>query len=325
MEKIINIRWVIAHDPLYLFIRAAGYFQEAVNKKSDKYKVQVEIMTPTQYGEKYNNGIVAMADNDEARIEELSKLMEDGSIQMSQMVTTNLAAKYTKDMHVLDMPFLFEDHDHATRVLEGAPGQQLLASLAENSPMRGLGFTYSGGFRCVPSSKNIKSLAELTGESIRTGMNPMARDTFAVLGMNPVSMEIGEINRAVESGTVSAGESAFPRIYPCRQNEFSKTVLDTGHSLFLTSIVVNEKWWNTLDVELQQIISEAAVEAARMERHRSIEDGEDAKLRLASEGVEVVSITAAEKAQFKQATNSLYDKYQDFFTPGLVDSIKNLH
>ena len=322
MKEIINIKWVIAHDPLYLFIRAASFFQEAVNKKSDKYEVRVEIMTPTQYGEKYNNGIVAMADNDEARIEELSKLMDDGSIQMSQMVTTNLAAKYSKDMHVLDMPFLFEDHEHATRVLEGAPGKQLLESLAENGPMRGLGFTYSGGFRCIPASKNVKSLAELSGESVRTGMNPMARDTFAVLGINPVSMELGAINGAVEAGTIVAGESAFPRIYPCKQNEFSKTVLDTGHSLFLTSIVVNENWWKSLDAELQQIISESAVEAARMERERSIEDGEDAKLRLAGEGVEVVKITDAERTEFKQACEKVYAKYEDFFTPGLVDSIK---
>jgi TRAP-type C4-dicarboxylate transport system substrate-binding protein len=147
MKEVVNIKWVIAHDPLYLFIRAAGYFQEAVNKKSDKYEVRVEIMTPTDYATKYNNGAIALAGNDAARVDELSKLMDDGKIQMSQMVTTNLAAAYNKDMHVLDMPFLFRDHDHATEVLEGAPGKQLLAGLAKNSPMRGLGFTYSGGFR----------------------------------------------------------------------------------------------------------------------------------------------------------------------------------
>lgn len=322
MKEVVNIKWVIAHDPLYLFIRAAGYFQEAVNKKSDKYEVRVEIMTPTDYAVKYNNGAVALAGNDAARVDELSKLMDEGKIQMSQMVTTNLAATYNKDMHVLDMPFLFRDHDHATEVLEGAPGQQLLAGLAKNGPMRGLGFTYSGGFRCLPSSKAARSLADLAGETIRTGMNPMARDTFAAIGINPVSLELGEINQAIEDGKIVAGESAFPRIYPCAQNEFSKTVVDTGHSLFLTSIVVNENWWNTLDTDLQQIISEAAVEAARMERERSIEDGEDAKLRLTSEGVEIIALTEQEREYFRQACEQVYDKYEDFFTPGLVDSIR---
>ena len=322
MKEVVNIKWVIAHDPLYLFIRAAGYFQEAVNKKSDKYEVRVEIMTPTDYATKYNNGAVALAGNDAARVDELSKLMDEGKIQMSQMVTTNLAAIYNKDMHVLDMPFLFRDHDHATEVLEGETGQQLLAGLAKNGPMRGLGFTYSGGFRCLPSSKTARSLADLAGETIRTGMNPMARDTFTAIGINPLSMELYETNKAVEDGKIVAGESAFPRIYPCAQNEFSKTVIDSGHSFFLTSIVVNEKWWNTLDTELQQIISEAAVEAARMERDRSIEDSEDTKMRLASEGVEVISLSAEEREYFKQACEQVYKKYEDFFTPGLVDSIR---
>ena len=77
MKEVVNIKWVIAHDPLYLFIRAAGYFQEAVNKKSDKYEVQVEIMTPTDYATKYNNGAVALGGNDAARVDELSKLMDE--------------------------------------------------------------------------------------------------------------------------------------------------------------------------------------------------------------------------------------------------------
>jgi TRAP-type C4-dicarboxylate transport system substrate-binding protein len=149
MKQTINIKWVIAHDPLYLFIRAAEFFQEAVNKKSNKYQVDVEIMTPTQYAEKYNSGDCAMPDNDAARIDEVSRLMDENKIQMSQLVTTNLAAMYNKDMHVLDMPFLFRDHDHATRVLEGAPGKQLLAGLAKTSPLRGLAFTYSGGFHVL--------------------------------------------------------------------------------------------------------------------------------------------------------------------------------
>jgi TRAP-type C4-dicarboxylate transport system substrate-binding protein len=153
-------------------------------------------------------------------------------------------------------------------------------------------------------------------------MNPMARDTFSAINVNPISMELHETKGAVSRGEVVAGESAFPRIYPTGLNTCSKTVLDTGHSLFLTSIIVNEKWWNTLDSELQEIITESAVEAARMERHRSIEDGEDAKLRLADEGVEVISISPEEKEYFKQACEKVYEKYEDFFTPGLVNDIK---
>lgn len=318
MSKTTKIRWVVAHDPLYLFLRAAEDFQAEVNARSKDHKIEVEIMTPSQYAERYNEGKYVPR-------QELFTLMHEGKIEMSQMVTTTLAAKFNKDMHVLDMPFLFEDHEHATRALEGAPGQQLLASFSPESRIRGLAFTYSGGFRCVPAGKDVTSLADLAGEHIRTGMNPIARDTFAALGATPVSMELEEMNMAVRDGYVVGGESAWPRIYPCDQNTFSKSVVDTGHSLFLTSIIVSDNFWNTLSPELQQIISEAAVAAGRTERERSIQDGDDAKVKLAQEGIAVVELSAAEKTEFKSKTAPLYDKYQDFFTPGLVNSIRNLH
>lgn len=318
MQKITKIRWVVAHDPLYLFLRAAEDFQAEVNARSKDHKIEVEIMTPSQYADRYNDGKYIPR-------QELFSLMHEGKIEMSQMVTTTLAAKFNKDMHVLDMPFLFEDHDHATRVLEGEPGKQLLSSFTPESQIRGLAFTYSGGFRCVPAGKDVKSLADLAGEHIRTGMNPMARDTFAALGATPVSMELEEMNMAVRDGYVVGGESAWPRIYPCDQNTFSKAVMDTGHSLFLTSIIVSENFWNTLSPELQQIISEAAVAAGRTERQRSIEDGADAMTKCEQEGISVIRLSDEEKAEFRNKTAPLYDKYKDFFTPGLVDSIKYMH
>lgn len=324
MEKLTKIRWVIAHDPLYLFLRAAEHFQEEVNARSKNHKIEVEIMTPTQYADRYGWPDAEKANNDEFRFNQLYSLMQEGKVEMSQLVTTNLAAKFNKDMHVLDMPFLFEDHDHATRALEGEPGKKLLTSFPKESNIRGLAFTYSGGFRCMPLNKQVKSLADLVGEPVRTGMNPMARDTFAALGATPVSMELGAMNQAVATEQVVGGESAWPRIYPCEQNTFSLTVLDTGHSLFLTSIIVSETWWNSLDDELRTIISDAAIAAGRRERERSVEDGEDAKIKLAREGVAVVSLSNEEKNQFKSLTAPLYEKYQDFFSPGLVDSIRKL-
>jgi TRAP-type C4-dicarboxylate transport system substrate-binding protein len=325
MEKVTKIRWVVAHDPLYLFLRAAEDFQAEVNARSKDHKIEVEIMTPTQYADRYGWPETENANNDEFRFNQLYTLMQEGKIEMSQLVTTNLAAKFNKNMHVLDLPFLFKDHDHATRALEGEPGQKILNSFTPESKIRGLAFTYSGGFRCLPVSAKIKSLAELSGQPIRAGMNPVARETFAAIGVEPKSMELAAINTAVEQGEIIGGESAFPRIYPCEQNTFSKTVLDTGHSLFLTSIIVSEGFWNGLSPELQQIISEAAVAAGRTERQRSIEDGEDTKVKLAAEGIDVVKLSDKDQEEFKARTEYLYDKFNGWFSPGLVDSIKYMH
>jgi TRAP-type C4-dicarboxylate transport system substrate-binding protein len=311
-----KIRWVIAHEPLSLFVRAAKDFEREVNSLQSKYKIEVEIMTLAEYSQRYNDGVVVTK-------HDLLDLMESGKIDMSQMYTTWLAEKYSDDMHVLDMPFLFEDHDHASRVLEGEVGEYLLGSIKEKSNVRGLAFTYSGGFRCVPSSKAVRTLADFAGLSVRSNKNPMAMETFRAIGANPVAMELEEINSGVNDGIVVGGESAFPRIYPLNQNEFSQAVIDTQHSLFLTSIIITDTFWQSLGEDLQRIIKEAAVRAGRAERVESIKDGENAKSRLVSEGKEVISLSQQDQLEFKQRTETVYEKFENFFSPGLVSKIRN--
>lgn len=315
MKKITKIRWVIAHEPLSLFIRAAKDFEREVNIQQSSHKVEIEIMTLTEYSERYNN-------NQTVTKHDLLDLMDQGKIEMSQMYTTWLAEHYSDDMHVLDMPFLFENHDHATRVLEGPVGQYLLDSIKEKSNVRGLAFTYSGGFRCILSSKEIRTLADFVGTPIRSNKNPMAMETFRAIGAEPVAMELEDINLATEKGIVVGGETAYPRIYPLNQNSYHSSVVDSEHSLFLTSIIITDSFWNSLDEELRQIIKVAAIRAGRSERVESIRDGEEAKLKLKSEGKEIVKLSDADQQEFVQRTQSVYEKFADFFSPGLIDQIK---
>jgi TRAP-type C4-dicarboxylate transport system substrate-binding protein len=315
MNKTTKIRWVIAHEPLSLFVRAAKDFEREVNAQNSSQKIEVEIMTLTEYSDRYNNGQTVTK-------HDLLDLMETGKIEMSQMYTTWLAEHYSNDMHVLDMPFLFDSHDHASRVLEGAVGEYLLDSIKEKSNVKGLAFTYSGGFRCILSAKEIRTLADFVGTPIRSNKNPMAMETFRAIGANPVAMELEEINEAVEAGVVVGGETAYPRIYPLGQNEFHTSVVDSEHSLFLTSIIITDTFWNSLDSELQHVIKTAAVNAGRSERVESIKDGEQAKVKLVKEGKEVVRLSDEDQAEFVRRTAVVYNKFADFFKPGLVEQIR---
>jgi len=158
MTKTTKIKWVIAHEPLSLFERAAKDFQNYVNAAQSVEKIEVEVMTLKQYSDKYNNGV-------QVTKHDLLDLMEQGKIEMSQMYTTWLAEKYDQDMLALEMPFIFKDHAHATRVLEGKVGETLLDKITSFGNVRGMAFTYSGGFRNVLSNKKVSALKDLTDES----------------------------------------------------------------------------------------------------------------------------------------------------------------
>jgi len=99
--KTTKIRWVIAHEPLSLFVRAAEDFQKFVNEAQSAEKIEVEVMTLGEYSMKYNDGVMVTK-------HDLLDLMEQGKIEMSQMYTTWLAEDIEHDMLALEMPLILK-------------------------------------------------------------------------------------------------------------------------------------------------------------------------------------------------------------------------
>lgn len=309
-----KIKWLIGHEPIDYFVAVAECFAEEVNKRTDD-AFEVEILSLTDYANKYNGG---------KRItkEDLMQMLDDGTVEMSHTYTTWLA-DYNKDLHALDLPFLFSDHDHADRVLEGEIGTELLASIEKVSNTRGLGFTYSGGYRIVPANFRAPSIDAFKGKDVRVSKSPVAEDVFKLLGANPKDIRLEDMNEHVKNGDIEAGESTFVRVLPLDQHKDFKYVNDTGHSLFLTSIIANKDWMNQFDLETQKIMADAAFIASRKERRFSVEDEPRIQGQLAEEKVEVVRMSPEEIAKFKQISAPVYEMYKDYFTPGLVDRMLN--
>ena len=315
MSKTTKIRWVIAHEPLNLFLRAAEDFERRVNEQQSEHKIEVEIMTLTEYSQRYNDGVVVTK-------HDLLDLMEAGKIEMSQMYTTTLGL-LDSDMFVLDMPFIFRDHEHAARVLDGEIGQELMNGLAEKTNIKGLAFTYSGGFRAIIGNRVIESVEDMSGMRVRVAHCPVAEDTMRALGAEPIVMPIEQLRDALGSQEVDSGESTYPRIYGMNQNETATVINHTEHSLFLTTIIMNKGLWAQLTLDQQQIFQEAALAAAKVERAESLDDIGITQQRAIQDGIQVNYLTADQQQAFKDATGVVYSKYQDYFNNNLISRIQN--
>ena len=122
---------------------------------------------------------------------------------------------------------------------------------------------------------------------LRTNRNPVAQETFKALGTDIYVCETEDTRAHIMDGNCEGGETVYSRIYPLKQNEVTKSVVDSKHSLFLT-----------------------------------IEDGEASKQRLIAEGVNIVELTPEEHAEWKEKTQVVYEKFEKTFSPGLIDKIK---
>jgi len=158
---------------------------------------------------------------------------------------------------------------------------------------------------------------------IRTNRNPVAQETFKALGVDePYVCEIEELAEHIKAGDCDAGEGVYSRVYPLGQNEVTESVIDSKHSLFLTTMIMRDDFWKQLSPEVRAVIKDAAIKAGRKERQATIDDGEEAKAKLLAEGVNIHDLTPEEKAEWKAKTQSVYEKFEPTFTPGLIDKIK---
>jgi len=307
-----KVRWVLAHEPIELFLRAAARFRGRMEVLAPG-ELECEVMTLSEYSQRYQNG---------ARVtkHDLLDLMEEGQIEMAQMYTSTLGRKHNRDMWSLDMPFLFRDHEHAARVLEGPIGQHMMDNIQGN--IQGLAFTYSGGYRMVPGSFVANKIEDFAGQAIRVNKSPIASETFLAIGANPVPIELEEIVGAMDNGTIAGGESTYPRFYGLEQNKVCNVINDSQHSLFLTSIIINKQFWGNMSDGLRDKVQSTAMDCARFERAESIEDIGLVKARCEQDNILVNPMAKVEQERFAAATRHLYPKFENMFSEGLLQKMQ---
>ena len=124
-----KVRWLIAHQPQDLFVRTAKAFKEELVKQG-LTSIDLEILTYPEYCEKYTPiaGLELIDDYNNENFgqgyDTFWKALEEGDIEMSQTQVGRIGDRYN-DFDAIDLPFIFDNHDHVSRVLEGEIGQEL--------------------------------------------------------------------------------------------------------------------------------------------------------------------------------------------------------
>jgi TRAP-type C4-dicarboxylate transport system substrate-binding protein len=327
MTQTRTIRWLIAHQPEELFLRTARAFANEL-KKLGENSLEVDILTYPEYVAKYGaipelSGMKYNPDDSESFEKGIARFWQaltDSDIEMSQMQVVRIG-ELCKDFYALDLPYLFDDHDHASRVLDGEIGQELCDRLGEQSGVKGLAFTYSGGFRMIGSVKPLYTLDDVISSHVAV-QNPLSlAETLKDLG-GTYSISSPNLWHKHDpmgpNGDCDAVESTYLRFEHTR----GKHVLRTNHSMFLTTIVVSNTFWNSLTPEQQTNFSTAAKEAAKIERQWSIEDAEKYENNAEKNGITIRDLPEEDKIKLRRRSQVSYFKSKYWFTPDLVKRIR---
>lgn len=221
--------------------------------------------------------------------------------------------------YVLDMPFVFNNHQDARNKLNGELGDALFATLPQHG-IKGLAWTESG-FRNITNSKRpIKTPEDLKGLKIRVPENQAYVATFKSLGVNPTPIAFPELFTALEQGVVDGQENPVPIIYSSKFQEVQGYMTMSGHLYGPGPMVMSLSFYESLPEDLRQVI-DAASEEARVFQASRIDEQEAAMLEeLREAGMEI--IVDVDKAPFRKMTKSVYDQYQDIIGSEIMGYVR---
>ena len=318
MSQTRTIRWVLYHEPVDLFLRTAKAFSEEIARTTNG-RLAVEILTTQEFAEKYNK---------DATLEPMS-WMQSGDAEMSQIHISQLGIWHAPEFFALELPFLFDSHEHATRILEGDIGETMLGDLDSKTPVHGLAFTYSGGYRCLALDREISKAEDLQGLKMVTNTNPVSIDTAEAFGCVAVPVNLKEalnVNRNNDNNHNgnNAIETTLPRYEKEAKSEIHTHVSNTRHSMYLTSILIAKDFWASLSAEDQTAIKAAAMHSSTLERTWTVNDS--AKIATSAEeqaklGISYTEFADSERAKLKELVQPMYNKYRQIFGVDLVDGI----
>ncbi|HZX15599.1 MAG TPA: TRAP transporter substrate-binding protein [Pseudomonas sp.] len=236
---------------------------------------------------------------------EVVEQVQIGAVQMTR-VSLGTLGPVVPDVNVFNMPFVFRDHEHMRKVIDGEIGQEILDKIT-NSEFNMVGLAWmDGGVRNLYTKEPVRSLEDLKGMKIRVMGNPMFIETFNALGANGIAMDTGEIFSALQTGVVDGAENNPPTMLEHNHFRNAKYYTLTGHLILPEPIVISKATWNKLTPEQQEIVKKYAKEAQFDERRLWDEKSASSEAKLKEAGVEFIEV---DKKPFFDATAPIREKY----------------
>ncbi len=225
-----------------------------------------------------------------------------------QMACTSVAplTEFSQAIGVLTLPYLFRDPEHLWKVLDGAIGDELLATL-ETSGLVGLAWYDAGSRSFYNRTRPVQRLEDLVGLKIRVQKSEIMRDMVEALGATPVSLGFKEVYTNLHTGAIDGAENNLPSYHSERHFEVAGFYSYDRHSTIPDLLMINLEVWNQLSVEEQKALRQAAKASSEAQRGYWREYVNGARETLLERGALIHDVE--DITPFQQAVEPLYEKY----------------
>jgi C4-dicarboxylate-binding protein DctP len=228
-----------------------------------------------------------------------------------QLLAPSLAKfeKYTQQLQVFDLPFLFDDLDAVNRFQKRAKGRQLLRSMEQHNIV-GLAYWHNG-MKQLSATKALLLPSDAAGLSFRIQPSGVLEAQFQQLAATPQKLAFSEVFKALQSGQVQGAENPWSNIYSQKLHSVQPYITETNHGVLDYMLVSNPRFWygipHGIRVELEGIVDEVTyvvnrqAEAANQADRQRIE---------ASGSSQLITLDAQQRDAWRQAMHPVWQRFE---------------
>ena len=192
---------------------------------------------------------------------ELAEAVRMGTVEMYN-AGNGFIETFSPRIGLVNLPGIMRDLDHAYKVMYPFALKEVYEKVLLPVGIRPLGFI-SNDFRHITNNRRpIKTLADLKGLKLRVPNSKTFIDTVTAMGASPVPIDWTEVFGALQQGVVDGQENPFVQIWTAKFYEVQRYLALTYHMWDMYVLLMNEKFFQSLDPDLQKIVVEAGKEAS---------------------------------------------------------------
>ncbi len=244
-------------------------------------------------------------------------LVSSGAAQMTYANPPGIAA-YEPDYNFLQEPLLFTDQAKINRGLTSPVIKSLDEKFRQKTGMRILAWGALGFIDLLNSKHPITTAADMRGLRFRVipGSAPVT-SAMNALGAQPVPLDITEVYTALEQSTIDGNVDPSTTSYPSKEWEIAKYLTVMPFQYNPMPILINDKFFQSLPPDLQQVVSRDAQATATWEIAEQAREAQADVQLMAQGGVHVTTPSAAQQATFVQALAPERKRAYQQFGPAL--------
>jgi C4-dicarboxylate-binding protein DctP len=259
-----------------------------------------------------------------------AQLMEDsdaiealafGEVQMIA-ASLSLFDRLTHRFQIFDLPFLFPNLDAVERFQQSPMGQSLLGALSDEG-MLGLAFWHNG-MKQIGAPRPLRTPADASDLKFRIMESDILQAQVLAFGGSPQKMAFGEVYQALQTGTVDAQENTWSNMYSSKFYEVQPYITETNHGYIGYFVATNRAFWESLPPDIRSGLEEILVEVTEWGNARAAEINREDKQNIAESGrSEIIELTPAELAAWRQAMLPVWDQFRDVIGADLIEAAQH--